>query len=286
MRTEKEILDAILSFAENDERIRIVGMEGSRTNAEVAADEFQDYDMTYVVTEKESFLKDDKWLEYFGRCIFMQKPEAMELFYPQLGNWFSYLMLFEDGVRIDLTLVPMEECEHYVSSDSLLRILLDKDQRLDREIIPSDSMHYIKRPNRVEFDDCCNEFWWVSTYVAKGILRKQLVYAAEFMHQIVRRELLRMLSWKIGIETDFSVNLGQNYKFVEKYVRPDVWKRLVTTYSTESYEELWASLFECHALFREVATEVAHSLHYPYPDYDETMTIYIKNLYQKDKESE
>ena len=37
----------------------------------------------------------------------MQKPEAMALFPPELGSWFSYLMIFKDGVKLDLTLIPL-----------------------------------------------------------------------------------------------------------------------------------------------------------------------------------
>lgn len=283
MRTEKEMFDLILSFAKNDDRVRIVGMEGSRTNPAVLKDAYQDYDITYLVTDMDSFLQDDDWLSYFGGRIFMQKPEPMNVLDAQLGTWFSYLMLFEDGVRIDLTLVPIEAYAFYLSSDSLLQILLDKDCLLDGEITPTDKMHRIKKPTQDEFDACCNEFWWISTYVTKGILRKQMIYAVEYMNQIVRRELLNMLSWKIGMETDFSVNLGQNDKFLERYVTSDIWERLVGTYSTGSYEELWVSLFECHALFREFSTEVADSLDYPYPDYDEKITGYIKTLYREDK---
>ena len=41
MRTEKEIMRQILGFAEADERVRLVGMEGSRTNPNVPKDRFR-----------------------------------------------------------------------------------------------------------------------------------------------------------------------------------------------------------------------------------------------------
>lgn len=36
-----------------------------------------------------------RWLDFFRKRIVMQKSEAMAMFPPKLGNWFSYLMLFE-----------------------------------------------------------------------------------------------------------------------------------------------------------------------------------------------
>jgi len=41
MRSEKEIFDLFLNFAEKDDRIRIVGMEGSRTNINIPKDDVQ-----------------------------------------------------------------------------------------------------------------------------------------------------------------------------------------------------------------------------------------------------
>ncbi len=280
MRTEKEMMDLILTFAKNDPRIRVVGMEGSRANVNVAKDKFQDYDISYLVTDMNSFKKDDKWLDYFGKRIIMQKPEAMSLFTPTLGNWFSYLMLFEDGNRIDLKLVPIEELDLYLSRDKLLKILLDKDNRIKKPVVPTDEDYHVKKPSPEFFDDCCNEFWWVSTYVAKGLLRREILYATEHLNLHLRPELLRMMAWKVGIETDFSISVGKSYKYIDKYLSKDVWKRLLSTYKNSTYEEVWAALFECHSLFRETSKFVAKELGYRYPDYDEKVTQYIKKLYK------
>ena len=43
MRSEKEMMDLVLSLAEQDERIRIVTLEGSRANINIPKDEFQDW---------------------------------------------------------------------------------------------------------------------------------------------------------------------------------------------------------------------------------------------------
>ena len=54
------------------------------------------------VTDMDSFTSDDKWLDIFGERLILQKPEDMELF-PAVEKGFSYLMLFTDDVKIDLT---------------------------------------------------------------------------------------------------------------------------------------------------------------------------------------
>ena len=99
MRTEKEIYDLVLNFAFQDERIRIVTLEGSRTNVNIPTDNLQDYDITFFVIDMGEFLKSDDWLSVFGNRLMMQKPEDMELFPPE-EKGFSYIMLFDDGVKL------------------------------------------------------------------------------------------------------------------------------------------------------------------------------------------
>ena len=51
MRSEDEMMKLILQVAEDDERVRAVYLNGSRTNPNAPKDCFQDYDVVYVVTE-------------------------------------------------------------------------------------------------------------------------------------------------------------------------------------------------------------------------------------------
>lgn len=115
MRSEQEMLDLVLKVAKEDSRVRAVGMNGSRTNPNVPKDAFRDYDIVYLVTDIQSFIDDPNWITIFGERIMMQTPENMAMFPPELGERFSYLMLFTDGNRIDLILVPIEEKDQFAA---------------------------------------------------------------------------------------------------------------------------------------------------------------------------
>ena len=279
MRNEKEMYDLILRHANNDERIRIVTLEGSRTNINIPKDSFQDYDITFFVTDLDSFIKDEEWLDEFGNRLMMQKPEDMELFPPE-EKGFSYLMLFDDGIKIDLTLLSIEDLEEYFNCDKLVKVLLDKDNKINWNVVPTDEDFYIKPPTARMYDDCCNEFWFSSTYVCKGLLRGEILFAIEHMNNILRKELLRMISWKVGIERGFDFSLGKEYKFLNQYVSEDLWSNLLGTCSMNSYEEMWKSFELCLDLFRNISKEVAEKLKYVYPTYDENVSKYI--LIQKE----
>lgn len=264
MRSEKEMMELILRVAEKDERVRAVGMNGSRTNSNVPEDTFRDYDIVYLVSDLQSFLINPDWVNVFGKRIIMQTPEDMAMFPPELGGRFTYLMLFEDGNRIDLMLIPIEEKDIYCSEDGLTVILLEKDGNMPKLSEPTDKDYWVKKPSAEFFADCCNEFWWVSTYVAKGLWRQEILYAYDHLNS-VREMLLTMLEWKVGIETNFSLSVGKNSKYLERYVNKDIWKRLMKTYPSEDYEQVWNSLFETIDLFEQIAIEVADILEYQYP---------------------
>lgn len=264
MRSEKEMMELILRVSEEDERVRAVAMNGSRTNSNVPKDTFRDYDIVYLVSDFESFLINPDWIDVFGKRIIMQTPEDMVMFPPELGGRFTYLMLFEDGNRIDLMLIPIEEKENYCSEDGLTVILLDKDGNMPKLSEPTDKEYWVKIPSSDFFADCCNEFWWVSTYVVKGLCRQEILYAYDHLNR-VREMLLKMLEWKVGVETNFSLSVGKNSKYLKDYLDNDIWEKLMKTYPNGDYEQVWNSLFETIALFEQVASEVATILKYEYP---------------------
>ena len=279
MRTSMEIVQLVLSYAVNDERIRAVGLNGSRTNPNAPKDMFQDFDIVYVVTEMNSFMEDQHWIDIFGERIIMQTPENMSMFSSDLGGRFSYLMLFTDGNRIDLTLVSNDEKDTYYKEDKLTVILMDKDDDLPELLPPSDQDYWVKRPSAEFFSDCCNEFWWVSTYVAKGLWRREILYAGEHLNNIMRPMLLKMLEWKVGIENSFSVSIGKYGKYLEKYLSEKDWQELLSTYADGSYKGMWRALFAMLVLFRSTAVFVADALGYEYSrEEDDKVTAYLERI--------
>jgi aminoglycoside 6-adenylyltransferase len=281
MRTQKEMMDIFIDFAAHDNRVRLVTLEGSRTNKNITPDQFQDFDISYFVTDMASFQTSDQWLDVFGKRAMMQKPEDMELFPPELGNWFSYIILFEDGNKLDLTLIPLNEVDDYFfNSDGLVEILLDKDSLIHEEVTASDKKYWIKKPTAREFDDCCNEFWMVSTYAVKGLARKEILFAIDHLNEIIRPNLLRMMSWQIGAERGYDFSLGKNYKFIDQYLPTEDWEALLATFKENNYENMWQSLFTCYQLFQKYSQTAAHTLGYHYPEYDRAITKYTENIYQ------
>jgi aminoglycoside 6-adenylyltransferase len=256
MRGESEVLELIINTAREDERIRAVILNGSRANPDSPRDIFQDFDMVYVVTEVVSFISDADWIERFGEMMIMQKPDEMHDPPPDKKDGYTYLMQFTDGNRIDLNLYPVEKLDE-LEEDSLSRLLLNKDGLFDQLPPPGESSYLPQPPAAKPFADCCNEFWWVSPYVAKGLWRGEIIYARQVFDLTLREQLMKMLVWYIGMKTGFKKNPGKFGKNFQKYLEPELWEQLLKTYSDAGIENTWQALFAMCDLFRTVAQQVA-----------------------------
>ena len=286
MRTEKEMLDLIINTANEDERIRAVIMNGSRVNPNVKRDCFQDYDIIYVVKDIQSFTSNHNWIQRFGEIMIVQMPEEMSLLPADEDGKFPYLMQFMDGNRIDLALVSVDLIDIFVGQDSLSKLLLDKDNCMGEFPPASDKDYLIKKPTEKEFLDCCNEFWWCSTNVAKGLWREELSYAKGMLDGPVRDMFIVMLEWHIGMKTDFTGNAGKFGKHFEQYFEEDMWEQFKKTFSNAEYENIWESLFVMGDLFRKVANEIANAYGYSYPQGDDDgVTSYLKHVKALPKDS-
>jgi aminoglycoside 6-adenylyltransferase len=278
MRGETEMLDLILNIAKNDERVRAVMMNGSRANPNAPRDMFQDFDIVYFVTDVESFTRDHAWIDVFGERMILQMPDAMGDPPPEPGFTFGYLMQFMDGSRIDLTLFPVAKLPA-LEKDSQTIVLLDKDGILPPFPPPSDSDYLPKPPTARQFDDCCNEFWWVSAYVAKGLWRRELTYAKGTCEEYVRPQLMKMLTWYVGVRMDFSASPGKMGKYLKRYLEPERWTLLEKTYADADYERSWDALFAMCDLFRAAAHQVAARFGYEYPrGDDERVSAHLRHV--------
>ena len=174
--------------------------------------------------------------------------------------------------------MPLTALEDYLNGDGLREILLDKDGRVEEKPTPTDKEYHIQKPGARSFDDCCNEFWNITTYVVKGLCRRELLFAIDLL-AMMRNELLRMLSWQVGSAYGFTFSVGKNYKFIDQYLPTEQWQALLSTYRTDSVGNTWRSLFTCHELFRDAAKNFAAKYGYTYPDYDENVSRYVRDMY-------
>ena len=252
-RSQEQMLRLILQVPENIQ-VEAVAMSGSRTDTKALKDEFQDYDVVYVVDDLDNLTRDLSWLDRFGKRIIEQEVT--------LGHRRLYLMLFEDGNRIDLTLCPKEDINEWVDSEACFTVLVD-DKGLFESYSPSPQRFWIHPASETDFKKACNEFWWVSAYVVKGICRHQVIYATDHLYGICQQELLKLLAWQVAADKG-TVDVGKNYKCLFNYMSAEKEKEFSNLLDFSSVEKLTHSLFATMDLFHREAQILAQKMGFDY----------------------
>ena len=253
MRAETEMLDIILKTAETLQ-VKAVAMSGSRTDTRAPKDEFQDYDVVYVVDDLDNLTSDLSWLDPFGKRIIEQ--------HNILGNRRLYLMLFEDGNRIDLTLCPKDHIQEWVDSEADYTVLKDEKGLFD-SYTTSPERYWTSPASQTDFEKACNEFWWVSAYVVKGICRNQLIYATDHLYGICQQELLKVLAWQVASDRG-TVDVGKNHKYLFHYLPAEKEKEFSNLLDFSSSNKITQSLFATMQLFHQEAQILAQKMGFDY----------------------
>ena len=241
-RSQEQMLRLILETAETLQ-VDAVAMSGSRTNPKAPKDEFQDYDVVFVVDDLDNLTSDLSWLDSFGKRMIEQ--------HVLLGHRRLYLMLFEDGNRIDLTLCPKEYIKEWVESEADFTVLEDT-MGLFTPYSPNPQRYWISLATEKDFKKVCNEFWWVSAYVVKGIHRNHLVYATDHLYGICQQELLKLLAWQVAADKG-EIDVGKNYKYLFQYLPAEKEKGFTALLDFSDQKKVTRSLLATMDFFHKEA---------------------------------
>ena len=132
---------------------------------------------------------------------------------------------------------------------------------------PSPQRFWIHPASKTDFEKSCNEFWWVSAYVVKGICRKQVIYATDHLYGICQQELLKILAWQVASDRGV-VNIGKNYKYLFNYLLAEKEKEFSNLLDFSSLDKITQSLLATLQLFHQEARKLAQKMGF---DYDNEM---------------
>ena len=252
-RSQEQMLRLIIQTAKSLQ-VDAVALSGSRTDTKAPKDEFQDYDVVYVVDDLDNLTSDLAWLDQFGTRIIEQ--------YNLLGNRRLYLMLFEDGNRIDLTLCPKDQIQEWVENEADFTVLEDA-KGLFESYSPRLERFWIHPASEMDFEKTCNEFWWVSAYVVKGICRKQVIYATDHLYGICQQELLKILAWQVAADKG-TIDIGKNYKYLFNYLTSEKEKDFSNLLDFSSLDKIIQSLSATMQIFHQEAQSLSQKMGFEY----------------------
>ena len=141
--------------------------------------------------------------------------------------------------------------------------VLEDPEHLFEPYSPNIERYWTNPASQTDFEKACNEFWWVSAYVVKGICRNQLIYATDHLYGICQQELLKILAWQVASARG-RVEIGKNYKYLFNYLPAEQKKEFSDLLDFSSLDKITESLFATMQLFHREAQRFAHKMGFDY----------------------
>jgi len=285
-----EVIRELIQWAKGRDAIRAMLLTSTRAvpmpNAPV--DDFSDYDVVLFVDDIHPFHEERSWLQDFGEVLVAYwDPIYLD---PDFGiEKFGNVTQYADGLKIDFTLCPLEMLRKIVQAPSLpaeldagYRILLDKDHLSNGMKAPTYKAYIPAPPTNEVYQIMINDFFSDAPYVAKCLLRGELLPAKWCLDYDMKHVYLRpMLEWLMGLNHNWSLPTGWLGKGLKKKLPPEIWSQLEASYAGAEAPDNWEALFRTMVLFRKVAMEVGAGLGYEYPlDLDKRVTAFVKGMQQ------
>lgn len=277
--------EQLIAWGEKEDRVRAMVLTSSRAIPDNPfTDQYSDYDIILALSDVRPFHESRDWLAAFGTVLAMFRDP---LFEEDGLQWSGNVVQFEEGLKIDFSLWPPEMLRRAARQDPLppefdagYQVLLDKDG-LTEGIRPPSYRGYLPKPPSAErYREEIENFFLCSTYVAKYLLRGDVMAAKFLLDGEMKHENLRpMLEWHFEIEHNWQVKPGNYGRRMQKWLRPDLWAALESTYTGAGIEENWQALFRLLDLMHQAGTEVGEKLGFAYPEsIDRRTRVYLERL--------
>jgi aminoglycoside 6-adenylyltransferase len=268
------MLDRLTRWAEDRQDVRSLIITSTRAIPDAHLDAYSDYDVIMVVTEVRPLAQNTSWLADFGDVLIAHwDPLSVS---PATGaERISSVVNYSDGLKIDFSLWSRQAFfdatagpSPYPELDAGYRVLVDKDH-ITAELAPPTFKSYIPaRPNEATYLRLVTDFLIGVPYVAKSLLRGQLLPAKWVLDFDMRfNYLVPLLEWRVEVDHAWSLKVGALGKGLQAHLPNDVWDELQQTFSDADPERNWDALFAMTALFRRTAQQVAEHLGFPSPDH-------------------
>ncbi len=266
-------IDRLTQWAEDRPAVRSLIITSTRAIPDAHLDAYSDYDVILVVDDVRPLVEDTSWLVDFGDVLVAYwDPLVVN---PATGaERVGSVVNYADGLKIDFSLWSRQAYTDATAGpdpnpelDAGYRVLVDKDHITAQLPPPTFTAYIPARPDEATYQRLVTDFLVGVPYVAKSLLRGQLLPAKWVLDFDMRfNYLVPLLEWRVECDQKWSLKTGALGKGLQAHLPADVWEELLQTFSDADPEKNWAALFAMTALFRRIAQQVAEHLGYPFPD--------------------
>ena len=268
-----ETIDRLARWAEGRENVRSLIATSTRVVPGAHVDAYSDFDVIAVVNDVRSMVGDTTWQDHFGEVL-ISYWDPLNLDASTGAEWVSSVTNYSSGLKIDFNLWSAQHYtdvtsgpDPYAEFDAGYRVLVDKDGLTSDLPAPTYTSYIPRRPDEATYLRLITDFLIGVPYVAKGLLRDQLLPTKWVLDFDMRfNYLVPMLEWRVECDHDWSLTTGNLGKGLKAHLPADTWSGLEATFTGADPEANWKALFDMIELFGRVSHEVGDLLGYTYPE--------------------
>ena len=267
------MLGQLVTWAGARDDVRAVILTSTRAVPGTRLDAYSDYDVVLVVADVSAMLDNASWLDVFGEVLITYwDPLVTES--ATGAQHVGSITNYTDGLKIDFSLWSLQWYADLTAGpqphpefDAGYRVVLDKDDLTTDLPSPTFTAYIPTKPDEATFHRLVTDFLIGVPYVAKYLLRAELLPAKWVLDFDMRfNYLLPLLQWRVECDHDWSLTVGNLGKGLAAQLPVEYAGALERTFSGADADANWDALFEMIALFERVARDVADQLGHSCPD--------------------
>ncbi len=178
------ILHSVVRWAEHEDNVRAVVLEGSVARDDGSVDEWSDLDVRLYVREAVRLLESRDWFEQFGHVLVLEALENPD-WYP------TRLVYYVDG-KIDFMIAPVAALADKKRFGRRVRVLVDKDGLTPT--IEQGSVASVLLPDEATYLTCVNEFYAAALMYARMLVRDEPI-KAKYRDWDMKTRLFEVIAW-------------------------------------------------------------------------------------------
>ena len=271
--TADPVLDQLTRWAGERDEVRSLIITSTRAIPDAHLDAHSDYDVILVVTTVRPLVEDTSWLSDFGDVL-IAYWDPLRVDATTGAEEVSSIVNYTHGLKIDFSLWSYRAFTDITGGpdpnpelDAGYRVLVDKDRLTAGLPRPTFAAYIPVRPDEATYLRLITDFLIGVPYVAKSLLRGELLPAKWVLDFDMRfNYLVPMLEWRVECDYAWKLRTGPLGKGLHAHLPGGMWDELQHTFVDADPDKNWEALFAMVALFGRAAQEVAESLGHTYPD--------------------
>ena len=156
MRDLNETLNKLIKFANENENIRGLILQGSFVNENAPIDIFSDLDPLFYVTSLDQFIHDNTWKNYFGE-VMIEWGDSWDIKEGEKG--YTRLTIYKDGFKLDFGFQHISLAK-YANDMPLYKVYVDKDNLIPSPEVADESKFFVQKPTNQDYQVILLDFYF------------------------------------------------------------------------------------------------------------------------------